>query len=58
LSLNTPPLWFSYIPLGWLLALIYDFFSWHGLVEITISFILVGLGNQLLNLNGQKHTGR
>lgn len=47
-----PPMWTSYIPipyLGWLLNIVFESFSIHGLVHILISGILVYIGMRLLN---------
>ena len=50
-----PPLWTSYIPyLGFVLRIIFEFFSIHGLVGLVIFFVFLFIGGLLMRLGDEK----
>lgn len=46
------PLWTTYIPVvGWLIGLIFEYFSLHGLVGVVIFLTLLTTGHELFQKN-------
>jgi len=47
----TPPMWTSFIPyLGFILAIVIEFFSLHGLVGIVAFMVLFLIGTKLMDI--------
>ena len=48
LKVPNAPLWTSYIPyLGWVLSLVFEFFSLHGIIGLLIFSVLFHIGIEL-----------
>lgn len=49
LPIPIPPVWISFIPyLGWFVGFVFEFFSLHGLAEMFIFVIFLGVGMKLI----------
>jgi hypothetical protein len=56
LQIPQAPEWTSYIPIiGWLIGIIFESISLHGLVHLSITLILVIAGNTLVDLGRKRN---
>lgn len=58
LRVPVPPQWISYLPGGGFLGWVYEFFSLHGLVRLTIFIIPAYIGSLLLEVGGKKTSSK
>jgi len=55
LRIPTPPLWTSYIPyIGPFIEFLFQFFSIHGLITLTVAGVISSIGLYILELGGEK----
>lgn len=55
LTIPEPPLWTSYIPyIGFIVRVIFELFSLHGVVGVAIAILLFSTGNFLVKLSNKE----